>query len=283
MNTLDTQYKDLLSKILNDGNTKMDRTKIGTKSIFGTQMRINLNEGFPILTSRQHSFKIAFYETMMFLNGETDSIKWLESNNINIWHGNTTREFLDNRNLQHLSVGDIGPCYGYQWRHFNGPGGIDQLQRAFDTLKNNPNDRRMVITAWNPNQIDSAPLPSCHIFYQFYAFENKLSCQFYMRSLDVYHGCGYDIMCYGLITTLFAKALGMEVGELIMSTGDTHIYNNQIDVVKQQINQPHFDLPYLIIKKEINSLSDICKLKWNDVNLAGYISAGPLKKVDMAI
>jgi len=282
-NTLDPQYKALLQKIVDTGDDKGDRTGIGTRTIFGTQMRINLSEGFPILTSRHHSFKIAFHETMMFLNGETDSIKWLESNNIKIWHGNTTREFLDDRGLYDLPVGDIGKCYGYQWRHFGGPGGVDQLRAAFETLKTNPNDRRMIVTAWNPNQIKDAPLPSCHIYYQFFVVNNRLSCQFYMRSLDVYHGCGYDIMCYGLIVNLFAKALNMEVGDLIMSTGDTHIYNNQFDVVKQQILQPHFDLPTIEIKSKLKTLDDICSLKWGDVNLIGYKSAGKLDKVDMAV
>lgn len=283
MNTLDPQYIALLKNILENGNEKKDRTGIGTKSIFGTQMRINLREGFPILTSRQHSFKIAFYETMMFLNGETDSIKWLENNGITIWSGNTSREFLDKRNLQHLDVGDIGKCYGYQWRSFNGAGGVDQLQNAFNTLKNNPDDRRIIVTAWNPNQINEAPLPSCHILYQFYVYNNTLSCQFYIRSLDCYHGAGYDIMGYGLITTLFAKALGMEVGDLIMSTGDTHIYNHQLDVVKEQLTMPYFDLPQLNINKNIKTLDDICSLKWTDVKLVGYQNAGKLKKIDMAI
>lgn len=282
-NTLDPQYLALLAEIMENGTDSDDRTGIGTKSLFMRNMRINLKGGFPILTSRAHSFKVAFYETMMFLNGSRDSKTWLEDRGIKIWTGNTSREFLDKRGLTEHEVGDIGPVYGWQWRHFAGPGGVDQLRRCFDTLKNNPFDRRLLMTSWNPNQVDQMPLPSCHCFAQFYCRNNTLSCSFYMRSLDVYHGCGYDIMCYAIITHLFAKALGMEVGELIMTSADTHLYKNQFEVVAEQLKMPYFDLPKLEIKKDVKTLEDICSLEFEDLELVGYKNAGRLKKVDMAV
>ena len=282
-NTLDPQYLAVMKDIYDNGTDSKDRTGVGTKSLFCKQLRCDLKEGFPILTFRQHSFKIAFYETMMFLNGETDSVKWLESRGINIWKGNTSREFLDNRGLQHLPVGDIGYAYGKIWNDFDG---TNQLKQIFETLQKNPYDRRMVLSAWHPARIHEAALPPCHIFAQFYCRNNTLSCMFNMRSLDFWSGTGYDLQCYGIITFLFAKALGMEVGELVMNSTDTHLYNNGDSVYKDTLDRNmtvFHDLPKLDIKKDIKTLDDICALQWDDIQLVDYKHNGKTKKVDMAI
>lgn len=279
-NKHDDQYLDLIKDILNNGIESTNRTGINTKSVFMRQIRLDLNDGFPILTRRQHSFKIAFYETMMFLNGATDSKKWLEDNGINIWKGNTSREFLDSRGLYNLPEGDIGYGYGAVWRNFDG---VDQLQKIFNQLKNDPTDRRMVMTCWHPARLHEAALPGCHIFTSFYVRENKLSCHFHMRSLDVWNGENYDIMCYALITTLFAKALNMELGELVMTSADTHLYLNGLEQYNEFLTKESFDLPILNINKGINSLEDICNLQYSDLELIGYKHAGKMERVPMAI
>lgn len=280
MNNLDKQYDDILNDILINGIESENRTGIDTKSLFMKQIRLDLNEGFPIITKRQHSFKIAFYETLMFINGETDSIKWLENNGINIWSGNTSREFLDSRGLFDLPVGDIGYAYGKIWRDFDG---VDQLQQIYDKLKNDATDRRMVMTAWHPARLHEAALPPCHIFSSFYVRENKLSCQFFMRSLDFWNGAGYDIMCYALLTNLLAKALKMELGELVMTSADTHLYLNGLEQYEEYKTKNSYKLPELIIKKDINSLEDICNLKFEDVELVNYKNDGKMTRVPMAI
>lgn len=279
-NTLDTQIFNLIKEIYDEGSLADNRTDIQTKSLFGKSIRIDLSEGFPIPTYRSHSFKFAFYETMMFLNGETDTIKWLENNEINIWKGNTSREFLDSRGLTDLPVGDIGYGYGAVWNDFDG---VNQLNNIFETLKTNPNDRRMVISAWHPARLHEAALPPCHIFYQFYMKDNKLSCQVYMRSLDVWNGLGYDIMCYALITNLFAKALNYEVGELIFVTGDTHLYMNGDKQYNELFEKFDYNTLPTIEIPEIKSLEDIRNLKYEDIKINGYKSVGKYDRVEMAI
>jgi thymidylate synthase len=280
MNKLDKQYTILLNNILKNGELSENRTGINTKSLFTQQIRVNLHEGFPILTKRQHSFKISFYETMMFLNGSSDSKLWLEDNNINIWKGNTSREFLDNRGLTDLPVGNIGYAYGAIWRNFDG---VDQLQNIFNTLKNNPTDRRMVMTAWHPARLHEAALPPCHIISSFYVRNNKLSCQFLMRSLDVWNGFSYDMQCYALLTNLLAHALKMEVGELVMTSADTHLYLNGLEQYDEFKTKKSYPLPTLKINKELNTLEDICNLQYSDVELLNYQHDGKMKPVPMAI
>jgi thymidylate synthase len=280
MNNLDKQYTEILTDILKNGEISTNRTGIDTKSLFCKQIRVNLQDGFPMITKRQHSFKISFYETMMFLNGSSDSIKWLENNGINIWKGNTSREFLDNRGLTNLPVGNIGYAYGAIWRNFDG---VDQLQNIFNTLKNDPTDRRMVMTAWHPARLNEAALPPCHIFSSFYVRDNKLSCQFFMRSLDFWNGFSYDMQCYAILTNLLAHALNMELGELVMTSADTHLYLNGVEQYKEFISRESFKLPKLKINKELNTLEDICNLKYEDVELIDYKHAGKMKRVPMAV
>jgi len=280
MNTLDDKYRTLINDILVNGIYKENRTDIPTISQFGSSFRINLNEGFPILTTRFHSFKVTFFETMMFLNGSSDTKTWLEDNGINIWKGNSSREFLDNRGLFDVPVGHIGKAYGYQWRNF---GGVDQIAKVFDSLKNDPNGRRHIVTAWNPAELDEMSLPPCHLLYQFSVDNGKLSCMFYMRSVDVYLGLPYNIMSYAFITMLFAKALGYGLGDLVFMGGDTHIYTNSIQNCNLLMSKEKFDLPQLLIKKDLKSLEDILSLKYDEVELVGYQNAGKLPKVDMAI
>jgi thymidylate synthase len=279
-NNLDEQYLIILKDLLDNGIESENRTGINTKSLFMKQIRVDLKEGFPIITRRHHSFKIAFYETLMFLNGATDSKLWLEDNGIDIWKGNTSREFLDSRGLEDLPVGDIGYAYGAVWRNFDG---VDQLQKIFNQLKSDPTDRRMVLTAWHPARLNEAPLPPCHIMASFYVRNNKLSCQFFMRSLDFWNGFCYDMQCYALITYLFAKALNMEVGELVMSAADCHLYMNGLDSYNEFLTKDSFTLPTLNILKDINSLEDICNLKFEDLELNNYKSSGKIKRVPMAI
>lgn len=279
-NSLDKQYTEILTDILENGVVSSNRTGIDTKSVFVRHLRADLSEGFPIMTMRQHSFKIAFYETMMFINGDGDTKKWLEDNGINIWKGNTSREFLDNRGLNHLPEGDIGYAYGRIWRDFDG---VDQLQNIFDTLKNNPSDRRMVMSAWHPARLHEAALPPCHILSSFYVRNNKLSNQFIMRSLDYWNGTQYDLLCYSLLTSLLAHALKMEVGEVVMTSADTHLYLNGESIYNEYLGRESFELPKLKINKELNTLEDICNLKFEDVELINYKHAGKMERVPMAI
>lgn len=279
-NKLDKQYSEILNNILETGEYSENRTGIDTKSLFAQQLRVDLKDGFPMITKRQHSFKISFYETLMFINGSSDSKTWLEDNGINIWKGNTSREFLDSRGLQHLPVGDIGYAYGSLWRNFDG---TDQLQDIFNSLKNNPTDRRMVMTAWHPARLNEAALPPCHVLSSFYVRNNKLSCQFLMRSLDFWNGFSYDMQCYALLTSLLAHALDMEVGELVMTSADTHLYLNGLQQYEDFKNQESFPLPKLKINKELNTLEDICALQYSDVELVDYKHGGKMERVPMAI
>ena len=285
MNSVDTKYLELLRDVYENGTDKSDRTGVGTRSDFGVFLKFNLKEGFPLLTSRFIPFRLIFEETMFFLRGDTNT-KILEEKNVNIWKGNTSREFLDNKGLYNLEEGSLGKGYSFQWRNFGGSDidiGVDQIKELLDSLKNNPDSRRHVVSAWNPKQMNETPLPPCHILHQYYIANNKLSNNFYMRSSDLYHGLPFNIASYALLNSIFSKYLGLEQGSLTYMAGDAHIYTSQFEVVEELLTKESKKLPKLKINKEINSFEDIMSLTYEDLELVGYQHSGKLKKIDMAV
>ena len=212
------QYLDLLEKIINTGTVKHDRTGVGTKSIFGHQMRFDLSEGFPLLTTKKVHLKSIIYELLWFISGDTN-VKYLQEHKVSIWD-----EWADEN-------GDLGPVYGHQWRSWPAPDGrkIDQLSEVIETIKRNPDSRRMIVCAWNPSDVDKMALPPCHCFFQFYVADGRLSCQLYQRSADTFLGVPFNIASYALLTMMIAQSCGLECGEFIHTTGDTHIYLNHFE------------------------------------------------------
>jgi len=280
------QYLNILRDILENGDERLDRTKIGTKAIFGTQMRFDLSKGFPLLTTRFISFRIAFEEMMFFLRGDTDTKK-LEAKNINIWKGNTSRDFLDKKGLSQLPEGDMGKGYGWQIRNFGGTdrtNGFDQLEYLVKNIKENPNDRRHYMNYWNPIQVlNEAALPPCHLSYTCQIINGKLNASFKMRSWDFYHGAGYNISGYAFLTHLIAKITGYKVGYLVSHSDDTHLYNTQLDVAKEQLLKVPFKFPTFTFKKEFSTLKEALNLSFDDVEIIDYKHHGKLKKIPMAI
>lgn len=294
MNKDEQGYLDLLSKIMNDGIVKQDRTGIGTKSIFGTQLRFSLEDNtLPLLTTKKMFTKGIIEELLFFIRGETDTKK-LEEKGVNIWKGNTSREFLDKRGLAHYPEGEMGLMYGFQWRRWGAwwgnvksrgaidPPGIDQLQNAFNLITSDPDSRRIIVTAYNPSASGQSVLDPCHMFFQFYVNEGQLSCQFYMRSVDTFLGQPFNIASYAILTHLMAKATGLKAKELIFMGGDTHIYLNHVDQVKEQLSREAYSFPKLNIKKDINSVKDMENLSLEDFQITGYKSH-PSIKAEMAI
>ncbi|MDA7841767.1 thymidylate synthase [Gammaproteobacteria bacterium] len=239
------QYHDLLKHVLSQGQEKSDRTGTGTLSIFGYQMRFNLEDGFPLLTTKKIHFKSVAYELLWFLKGSTN-IAYLKENNIKIWD-----EWAD-------SNGELGPIYGNQWRSWVSANGVkfDQITDVIESIKSNPDSRRHVVSAWNVGEIDNMKLPPCHILFQFYVVNNKLSCQLYQRSADIFLGVPFNIASYALLTMMIADQCGLRYGEFIHTFGDAHIYTNHIDQVQQQLKRDFRPLPNLSIKKDINSIYD---------------------------
>lgn len=287
-------YLNLLERVYYDGEELENRTGVSTKSVWGANLSFDLADGFPIVTTRKLSFRIAFEETMFFLRGETNTKK-LEDKNIFIWKGNTTRQFLDDRGLTHLPEGNMGAGYGHQWRNFNGfeeldkdgnvllkADGVDQISELLRGLRNDPNSRRHIVSAWNPSQLNEMALPPCHILNQYRIANGRLNSLFYMRSSDLYHGLPYNIMSYAFLNMVFAQYLGVLPGTLVYTAGDAHIYNSQLSVIKEQIKRKPLPLPALDIKKDLNHLTDILSLEYNDVELLGYRAHKPLAKVPMA-
>ena len=239
------QYHDLLKHVLSQGQEKSDRTGTGTLSIFGYQMRFNLEDGFPLLTTKKIHFKSVAYELLWFLKGSTN-IVYLKENNIKIWD-----EWAD-------SNGELGPIYGNQWRSWVSANGVkfDQITDVIESIKSNPDSRRHIVSAWNVGEIDNMKLPPCHILFQFYVVNNKLSCQLYQRSADIFLGVPFNIASYALLTMMIADQCGLGYGEFIHTFGDAHIYTNHIDQVQQQLKRDFRPLPNLSIKKDINSIYD---------------------------
>tara|TARA_B100001121_G_scaffold100325_1_gene88922 strand:- start:793 stop:1617 length:825 start_codon:yes stop_codon:yes gene_type:complete len=260
------QYHELLNHLLNKGVQKGDRTGTGTISSFGYQMRFDLSEGFPMLTTKKLHLKSIIHELLWFIKGDTN-IKYLKENNVRIWD-----EWADEN-------GDLGPVYGHQWRNWNSEG-IDQINDLINQIKNNPNSRRMIVSAWNPSVLPDtsisfsenvkngkAALPPCHAFFQFYVVEGKLSCQLYQRSADTFLGVPFNIASYALFTMMIAQVSGLEPGEFIHTFGDVHLYNNHIEQAKEQLNRDIRTLPKMIINKEIKDINDF---KFEDFELVNY-------------
>jgi thymidylate synthase len=245
------QYLDLLRNVLENGVKKDDRTGVGTVSIFGTQTRYDLNDGFPLVTTKKIHLKSVIYELLWFLRGETN-IKYLRENGVKIWD-----EWADKN-------GELGPVYGRQWRDFNG---VDQIAKVVNTLKNNPNSRRIIVSAWNPEVVDQMALPPCHTLFQFYVLNNRLSCQLYQRSADCFLGVPFNIASYALLTMMFAQVCGLQLGDFVHTTGDTHIYLNHLEQVRLQLNRTPFPLPKMKINPEVK---DIFGFKYKDFELVNY-------------
>jgi thymidylate synthase len=250
------QYLDLCKHILHNGTKKEDRTGTGTISTFGYQMRYDLTEGFPVVTTKKLHLRSIIHELLWFLSGDTN-IKYLQENGVRIWN-----EWADEN-------GDLGPVYGYQWRSWPTPDGksIDQITKVVEQIKNNPDSRRLIVSAWNVANVDSMALPPCHTMFQFYVAEGKLSCQLYQRSADVFLGVPFNIASYALLTMMVAQVCDLEPGEFIHTLGDAHIYTNHLDQVKLQLGREPKGLPRMEINKEVKSLFDFT---YEDFTLVGY-------------
>lgn len=257
------QYLDLLDFILCKGSPKEDRTGVGTISTFGYQMRFDLQEGFPLLTTKKVHLKSIIYELLWFLRGETN-IKWLNENgSVRIWNA-----WADEN-------GDLGPIYGKQWRSFDSKGlYVDQIAEVIEQIQSNPHSRRHIVTAWNPAEIDIVSLPPCHILFQFYVNDGKLSCQLYQRSADVFLGVPFNIASYALLTTMVAQVTELEPGEFIHTFGDVHIYNNHIDQVKAQLQREPRHLPKMFLNPDIQHIDDF---QYADFRLRDYNPHPPIK------
>lgn len=275
------QYQQLLKTILEEGTTKGDRTGTGTKSLFGYQMRFDLSEGFPIVTTKKIHWKSVVHELLWFLNGETN-VTYLQENGVKIWNEWATEE------------GELGPVYGVQWRHWKTPDGreLDQIQKVIEDLKNRPNSRRIIVSAWNVGDLpDESVSPQenvengkmalapCHAFFQFYVADGKLSCMLTQRSADSFLGVPFNIASYSLLLAMIAQQCDLEVGDFIWSGGDVHIYSNHFEQVKEQLSRTPKSLPKLIIKRKPKSIFDY---KFEDFELEGY-DPHPAIKAPIAI
>jgi len=250
------QYLDLLTKIMTEGVSKTDRTGTGTKSVFGYMMRFDLNEGFPLLTTKKLHLKSIIHELLWFLAGDTNT-KYLHDNGVKIWD-----EWADEN-------GDLGHIYGYQWRSWPTADGrhIDQITEVINTIKNSPDSRRIIVSAWNVGELTNMALPPCHAFFQFYVADGKLSCLLYQRSADTFLGVPFNIASYALLTMMVAQVCGLELGEFVHTLGDTHVYNNHFEQVALQLTRTPKKLPIMKINPDVK---DIFSFKYEDFELEGY-------------
>lgn len=251
------QYLDLLNRILNEGVEKGDRTGTGTLSVFGNQMRFNLEEGFPLLTTKKLHLKSIIYELLWFLQGNTNA-KWLQERGVRIWN-----EWAD------PETGDLGHIYGYQWRSwpdYKG-GHVDQVTDVINQIKTNPNSRRLIVSAWNVADIDNMNLPPCHILFQFYVADGRLSCQLYQRSADTFLGVPFNIASYALLTMMVAQVTGLKPGDFVYTTGDTHLYLDHLEQARLQLTRTPRKLPRMVINPEVKSIFDF---KYEDFSLEDY-------------
>lgn len=260
------QYLDLIKHVRDNGIVKEDRTGTGTKSVFGYQMRFDLSQGFPALTTKKLHLKSIIHELLWFLKGETN-IAYLKENGVKIWDAWADKN------------GDLGPIYGFQWRNWNGEG-IDQIKEVIETIKNNPDSRRMLVSAWNPSVLpdtsvsfaenvanNKAALPPCHAFFQFYVADGKLSCQLYQRSADIFLGVPFNIASYALLTMMVAQVTGLEYGDFVHTFGDAHIYNDHLEQIDLQLSREPRALPYLEINPNVKNIFDFT---FKDFNLVNY-------------
>lgn len=250
------QYLDLMKKVLAEGTQKADRTGTGTVSIFGHQMRFNLQEGFPLVTTKRCHLRSIIHELLWFLNGDTNTA-YLRENNVTIWD-----EWADEN-------GDLGPVYGKQWRTWGAADGrqIDQISKVMEQLKQDPDSRRIIVSAWNVGELDQMALAPCHAFFQFYVADGKLSCQLYQRSCDVFLGLPFNIASYALLVHMMAQQLDLEVGDFVWTGGDTHLYSNHMEQTQLQLSREPRALPKLVIKRKPESIFDY---KFEDFDIEGY-------------
>jgi thymidylate synthase len=250
------QYLDLLQHVLAHGTKKSDRTGTGTLSVFGYQMRFDLNQGFPLLTTKKVHLKSVIHELLWFLKGDTN-IAYLQENGVSIWD-----EWAD-------AKGDLGPVYGYQWRSWPTADGrhIDQISEVIETLKSNPDSRRIIVSAWNVGEIENMKLPPCHAFFQFYVADGKLSCQLYQRSADIFLGVPFNIASYALLTMMVAQVAGLKLGDFVHTLGDAHIYSNHLEQVNVQLSRDTRALPRMSLNP---SVRDIFQFKYEDFSLLNY-------------
>lgn len=250
------QYLELMQKILDEGAQKRDRTGTGTLSLFGHQMRFNLADGFPLVTTKKCHVKSIIYELLWFLNGDTN-IKYLKDHGVSIWD-----EWADEN-------GELGPVYGHQWRSWKSADGkvVDQISNAVNDIKNNPNSRRIIVSAWNAGEIDKMALAPCHALFQFYVANNKLSCQLYQRSCDVFLGVPFNIASYSLLTHMMAQQCDLDVGDFVWTGGDVHLYSNHLEQAKLQLSRTPKSLPVLRIKRRPNS---IFEYQFEDFEIENY-------------
>lgn len=257
------QYLDMMRHVLEHGEDKGDRTGTGTRSVFGYQMRFDLQQGFPLVTTKKLHLRSIIYELLWFLNGDTN-IQYLKDNGVSIWD-----EWADDN-------GDLGPVYGEQWRSWKKPDGttIDQISNVLEQIMNNPNSRRLMVVAYNPGVADEMALPPCHSLFQFYVANGKLSCQLYQRSADIFLGVPFNIASYALLTHMMAEQAGLDVGEFIWTGGDTHLYSNHFEQAKEQLSREPLPLPKLNIKRKPSSLFDY---EFEDFEIVGYESHPHIK------
>ena len=262
------QYLDLLKKIMDEGVVKHDRTGVGTKSIFGHQMRFNLNEGFPLLTTKKVHLKSIIYELLWFINGDTN-IKYLKDHGVSIWD-----EWADEN-------GDLGPIYGHQWRSWGTPDGgkVDQISQLIEQIKTNPDSRRLMVCAWNVGEIDKMALPPCHVLFQFYVNNGEISLQLYQRSADVFLGVPFNIASYTLLLMMVAQVCGLKPKEFVHTLGDAHIYSNHVEQAKLQLSRDPRPLPTMRINPEVK---DIFSFQYEDFQLENY-DPHPHIKADVAV
>lgn len=262
------QYLNLLHRILEEGKVKTDRTGTGTKSVFGHQMRFNLEDGFPLLTTKKLHLKSIIYELLWFLKGDTN-VKYLQEHGVRIWN-----EWADEN-------GDLGPVYGHQWRSWpdHHGGTIDQIQNVIDLIKHHPDSRRMLVTAWNPADIGEMALPPCHCLFQFYVADGRLSLQLYQRSADTFLGVPFNIASYALLLQMMAQVTGLKAGDFIHTTGDTHLYLNHIEQAKLQLTRTPRKLPQMKLNPDVKSLFDF---RYEDFELLNY-DPWPHIKAEVAV